>query len=120
MVNINDLYVDAYIKDHNERIAIIDEIDFDNKLLIISFFDNEEIKKVKLDKIKELMSTNNDLAIGDKVRLESVFFKDEQSNENPIDCIGEIFDFDGYWLYVNWDNGEQNTYRILDADLVKL
>lgn len=119
MLNIKDLYVDAYVKVDNQRIAIIDEIDFKNNKLGISFFDNEEFKKVELENIEELMSTNDSLMIGDKVKLEPVFFKDEISLENPIDCIGEIFDFDGYWLYVNWSNGTQNTYRKIDADLIK-
>jgi hypothetical protein len=29
-------------------------------------------------------------------------------------------DFDGYWFYVDWDNGKWNTYRALDADLTRL
>lgn len=119
MLNIEDLHIDAYVKVENQRIAIVDEIDFENKKITLSFFDNEEIKTVELKSIKELMLTNDNLMIGDKVKLEPVFFKDENSKENPIDCVGEIFEFDGYWLYVNWSNGEQNTYRKIDADLVK-
>lgn len=105
--------VDDYIKLKDDRIGIVNQIDPE---IIVGFFDDETEKVIIEDEIKEVLLGNVSLNIGDRVKLEKVFYK-EDSTENPHDCLGTVVEYDGYWFYVDWDNGSWNTYRRLDADL---
>lgn len=109
-----ELGVDDYIRTKDNRIAIVNKIE---PHIIVGFFDDDSEKSISMDDIKEIILGNSSLNIGDRVKLETVFYK-ENSKESPYDCLGTVTDFDGYWFYVDWDNGEFNTYRKLDADLI--
>lgn len=109
-----ELGVDDYIRTIDNRIAIVNKIE---PHLVVGFFDDDSEKSISMDDIKEIILGNSSLNIGDRVKLETVFYK-ENSKESPYDCLGTVTDFDGYWFYVDWDNGEFNTYRKLDADLI--
>lgn len=109
-----ELGVDDYIRTIDNRIAIVNKIE---PHIVVGFFDDDSEKSISMDDIKEIILGNSSLNIGDRVKLETVFYK-ENSKESPYDCLGTVTDFDGYWFYVDWDNGEFNTYRKLDADLI--
>lgn len=108
-----ELGVDDYIRTKDNRIAIVNKIE---PHIIVGFFDDDSEKSLSINEIKEVILGNSSLNIGDRVKLETVFYK-EASEENPHDCLGTVIDYDGYWFYVDWDNGQWNTYRKLDADL---
>ena len=109
-----EIGVDDYIRTKDNRIAIVNKIE---PHIVVGFFDDDSEKSISMDDIKEIILGNSSLNIGDRVKLETVFYK-ENSKECPYDCLGTVTDFDGYWFYVDWDNGEFNTYRKLDADLI--
>lgn len=109
-----ELGVDDYIRTTDNRIAIVNKME---PHLVVGFFDDDSEKDISINDIKEVILGNSSLNIGDRVKLETVFYK-EDSKESPYNCLGTVTDFDGYWFYVDWDNGEFNTYRKLDADLI--
>lgn len=108
-----ELAIDDYIKTNDNRIAIVNKI---SPEIVVGFFDDDSEKVIKESEIKEVLLGNASLNIGDRVKLETVFYK-EDSEESPHNCLGTVNDYDGYWFYVDWDNGAWNTYRKLDADL---
>lgn len=112
---MKEVYLDDYIKTTDGRIAIINDKNPLNPL--VGFFDDGSEKRISLEEIKEVLDGNSSLNIGDKVKLENVFYQ-ENTDENPFDCHGVVIDYDGYWYYVEWNNGFSNTYRKLDADLI--
>lgn len=114
----NNFYVDAFVK-HGNKIGIVDQIS--EETIVISWFgDNTENELVKISNEFEIIPQNKEsIEIGDKVKLNTVFYPID-ATENPHNVIGEVIDYDGYWLYVDWENGSQNTYRGLDVDLIKV
>lgn len=117
MITENDLGADDYILTKDNRIAIVNNIHKDSAL--VEFYDDGSEKEIAYSDIAQVLPGNRSLELGDRVKLESVFYP-EPSDENPYDCHGTVTDFDGYWFYVDWDNGKWNTYRALDADLTKV
>jgi len=117
MITENDLGADDYVLTKDNRIAIVNNIYTDSAL--VGFYDDGSEQDVLYSDIAKILPGNRSLSLGDRVKLEPVFYP-EQSDENPYDCQGTVMDFDGYWFYVDWDNGKWNTYRVLDADLTKV
>lgn len=68
------------------------------------------------------MNNKNKFKKGDRVRIskDSEYY-DRSQQSNPSNCIGTVTkcDADGYFTTeVKWDNGEYNSYRDYDLDLV--
>ena len=112
---MNEVFLDDFIRTKDGRVGIVSSRDTQNPL--IGFFDDESEAIVNVSDIKEIIPNNECLLLKDRVKLETAFYK-EHEDENPHDCEGTITDYDGYWYYVDWDNGKWNTYRKLDADLI--
>lgn len=114
----NNFYVDAFVK-LNDSFGIINQI-FDDNVLVAWFGKqqtNEELININND--LQIIPINKDtLQIGDKVELNTVFYPVD-TPDNPHQVSGTIIDYDGYWFYVDWENGCENTYRGLDIDLIK-
>lgn len=112
---MNEVFLDDYIKTKDGRIGIVNLGGNDKAL--VAFFDDESELMINVKDIASVLPGNESLNISDRVKLEPIFYKNNEE-ENPHDCEGTITDFDGYWYYVDWDNGKWNTYRKLDADLI--
>lgn len=64
---------------------------------------------------------NYKFSIGDTVKIKSTSEYYSNSPSNPRDVEGKIYEFmeDGDYLYrVSWDNGQDNSYRNDDLELV--
>jgi hypothetical protein len=58
-----------------------------------------------------------------RIRKDSLYYKKNTKN-NPRDTIGYITGyeyniFDYYIIFVNWDNGQSNSYRVIDLEYYK-
>lgn len=114
----NKFYVDAFVK-HGVNIGIVDKISEEN-ILVSWFGEKDESELIKINDELEIIPPNNEsLEIGDKVKLNTVFYP-INTDENPHDLTGTVIDYDGYWFYIDWENGAENTYRGLDVDLIKI
>lgn len=114
----NNFYVDAFVK-KGGKIGIIDKI-LEENILISWFGEKPESELIKINDELEIIPQNKEsIQIGDKVKLNTVFYP-VNTYDNPHDLIGTVIDYDGYWLYIDWENGAENTYRGLDVDLIKI
>ena len=66
--------------------------------------------------------TNAHLNLGDRVAWVPEWSRWCASDSNPTDCTGTVVGTPCMpgWLVVEWDNGEYNTYKLKDQDLLKV
>lgn len=109
-----------YVKDMDGNIGYVEAID--DKDISIDWYGinkkgflKESIKNLELSKI----SKNEELIIGDKVKLEKMFY-DKNTDNNPFEIDGKVVEDDGFWIHVEWSNGFWNTYKRTDVDLIKI
>lgn len=115
---------DLFIKKDGSCVLITDTIS-DGKFKTFMLFGptKKSVEKtLSFDDIQKdfyCLLLNEQLLVGDHVILNHLFFE-EDTTDSPLFTEGEIIDNDGYWIYVEWNNGKINTYRNLDADLIKI
>lgn len=114
----NIFYVDAFVK-HGNNIGIVDKI-YDKQILISWFGEENKSELININSEYEIIPINKEsIGIGDKVQLNTLFYPVD-TLENPHNMLGKVIDYDGYWIYINWENGAENTYRGADVDLIKV
>lgn len=116
---------EEFLINHDKtEVSLISSIDYDNCSVTLQIFDllnnKENLKEKSFSEIQKnylLINKTSEIEIGSSVILNQLFFK-EDTMDSPFNILGKITDTDGYWAYVDWENGKFNTYRLSDADLL--